>query len=1416
MLKRRLLFTILVALMSVMGVVAQSVSWQFYVIFNSKTKTIDYGVSSSATELLGNDHTPRLLQGSTVVKEWPNQSGINCQVSVSDVPEGTYTFEIPNGMVNAMIMETHTRIPSSSHSETVKICFQDARNFNEDGICNLCGNYQEPQMDANGYYLLGNFGNLQCYAAKYSNQNAQLSNDVDLTDKSWNPFAINGITFDGNGHSISGITVEKATSDNIGFFSTVNKSIVKNLTIKNSSFTGKSNVGGIAGSCTSTTFTGCLNMAAVSGQTNVGGICGTVNSASSFVSCLNTGNVTASAGTSYGITEGQSADLLYCASLSGKATKISSDNQNNVSYTITNNQLTNGEVALLLNGGVTDGTQPWYQKIGTDQMPHHHSTDNNTVYGGYSHKETTVRSLSNSPTTSLHKVPYNAKAVLGERGYHGSDMVYNKCEICNKVCIHEQYTNGVCNACGFKCPHVAPNYVDGFAHSCSICNAKVSMYEPAIKADDGFYEVSNSGQLFWIVDEIGRNRYLKVRLTEDIVVNENVLNTDGTLRINPSDVAHPWNAIDYFGGIFDGGGHSVSGLYGSSSMFNHVRDAEILNLGIVDSYFIGSSSSSSIALDFDESTCKNCYSMATVTNDGSFDDDLFGHSALFRSTQYSTISGCYYFGKLKGKGLCYLSEGTKYSNIYSNVSGIFVENLDDKETNPKNSKINCYQVTAEHFASGEVAYKLNNGKTDGTGFWYQQIGKDLSPRLISTGSNTVYKHRVCSGNDAYCNAATLDAGKHKFSEETDLCIFCQEATPAPQAADGYYELSSVGHLIWFKNQVTHNSNLNARLMKDIVVNADINNPDVNWSNSITTYSGHFDGHGYAISGLTDYNLFSYLNGATVTRLGIVDSWMEDSKAALATTLRNNATIQDCYIRNVVGDRETTTPLAMVNEINTNGGKVINCYADNGSHSVIVNQIASNTSNQIVNCYVMEGADSKIAADGKTLPINGGGTFTVAQLTSGEVAYRLNDGVTDGSQVWYQDVENDNIPVQINNGCNTVLRCANCKTLAPTYENYVEGATIYVNYEETQEYNHVYVLDTSRYYHFMCKYCGKTLPRTSRHYAGRVSSVLPKTVNGVTYTLYDNYTYAPMNGNYQTTGPLRRVYGKCCTATINGPEGHFIISSTFTFNNENKDIPVVAIGYSADESSHQITSLTLPKSVSVIENESYLYRNGAGIKDIYVKWTSEKEVAETDFADGFLESGTHYLHIPEGSEAFLRNSKWVKLYNFRLVIDDLAKYKALLHAEVDAQMAEMYEGESPRPAVVEYADNIHTHIDQLNDYTMAVSSVYPLLDNLFAIYRQDQQRIVEDAKLGIDIDFMNNLIDPYLLRMASSTEVTDIRATRDEALALITEFLDIYSKGIANSQPTGDGVRLRVKMGGLTPREIKVSDVKKIEFYRATE
>ena len=186
-------------------------------------------------------------------------------------------------------------------------------------------------IEGNGSYTVYNADGL-LNVAKLVNGgktdiNITLDKNIDLTGKGWTPIGTSFDnsykgTFDGGGHTITGLTV--TTNDQfVGLFGYLNRAgTVKNVvmegvqitsnmiyggsiggvvgygwgTIENCSVSGSVSgtvyVGGVVGAQIGGSITGCSSSATVKGTVDVGGVAGQTNSSATLTACYATGNVT--------------------------------------------------------------------------------------------------------------------------------------------------------------------------------------------------------------------------------------------------------------------------------------------------------------------------------------------------------------------------------------------------------------------------------------------------------------------------------------------------------------------------------------------------------------------------------------------------------------------------------------------------------------------------------------------------------------------------------------------------------------------------------------------------------------------------------------------------------------------------------------------------------------------------------------------------------------------------------------------------------------------------------------------------------------------------------------------------------------------------------------------------------------------
>ena len=184
-------------------------------------------------------------------------------------------------------------------------------------------------IESNGSYTVYNADGLMNVAELVNGGktdiNITLDKNIDLTGKGWTPIGTSFDnsykgTFDGGGHTITGLTV--TTNDKYaGLFGYIgNAGTVKNVvmegvlitsnngssqaggvagfsrgTIENCSVSGSVSgtvyVGGVVGAQWGGSITGCSSSATVKGMVDVGGVAGQTNSSATLTACYATGNV---------------------------------------------------------------------------------------------------------------------------------------------------------------------------------------------------------------------------------------------------------------------------------------------------------------------------------------------------------------------------------------------------------------------------------------------------------------------------------------------------------------------------------------------------------------------------------------------------------------------------------------------------------------------------------------------------------------------------------------------------------------------------------------------------------------------------------------------------------------------------------------------------------------------------------------------------------------------------------------------------------------------------------------------------------------------------------------------------------------------------------------------------------------------
>ena len=126
-----------------------------------------------------------------------------------------------------------------------------------------------------------------------NNINITLAKDITLTEV-WTPIGNSSYpyvgTFDGDNHSITGLTIQNA-GDRIGLFGQVGTNgTVKDLKLADVNVSGNDNVGAVAG-CNEGTISNCSVSGSIQGNQYVGGVVGVMSTNSEMIACCVTGDV---------------------------------------------------------------------------------------------------------------------------------------------------------------------------------------------------------------------------------------------------------------------------------------------------------------------------------------------------------------------------------------------------------------------------------------------------------------------------------------------------------------------------------------------------------------------------------------------------------------------------------------------------------------------------------------------------------------------------------------------------------------------------------------------------------------------------------------------------------------------------------------------------------------------------------------------------------------------------------------------------------------------------------------------------------------------------------------------------------------------------------------------------------------------
>lgn len=502
--------------------------------------------------------------------------------------------------------------------------------------------------------------------------------------------------FDGRGHTVSGLFINKTGSTDFvyGLFDTVNASgTIQNVNISNSYIRGAKYIGAIAG-VNYGIISNCTNAGTVRGSVEVGGICGL--NYGMITNCGNTGTVKAKE--NVGGVCGKSTDggVISNSFNTAAITSVSVADGGATRTGGVCGYLLEGTINFCFNTGAVLATG-----LGTEENTYAYaggvcgyckaadgSSNISDCYnmgavscGVAAGKENYAGGVIGGISTFDQDLTvlncYNAGAVFAGNsfvscagGVLGQNESQDSLILNNNYYLNTTATNGTGNPIDSGSAKAAEAMKD----DADFVTVLGTMYARDIFGDnggypvlrwqylpldnDGYYMISNADQLKRMSTLI--NSYYaaygdkKYKLTADIVLNPGDLSAwDGTSAQGWREWIPAGTSENQFRGIFDGKGHTVSGLFINSSgrtyngLFGYAHaDSTITNVGVINGYIKGGDSTGGVCGKTDANVTNSFNSCKIVG--GNYAGGVCGRGSVANSYNTGEVSGAMSVGGVTG------------------------------------------------------------------------------------------------------------------------------------------------------------------------------------------------------------------------------------------------------------------------------------------------------------------------------------------------------------------------------------------------------------------------------------------------------------------------------------------------------------------------------------------------------------------------------------------------------------------------------------------------------------------------------------------------------------------------------------------------------------------------------------------------
>lgn len=884
--------------------------------------------------------------GGTLTYQWQSSKDGKNFTDIKDATNAEYTPQTGEaGTVYYRVLVTNTAggSASSAAGETITVTVA------ENAVATQAADASTEEPSGSGTaadpYQIGNADQLMWFAAKVngstkkstSNLCAKLTSDIDLTGKEWTPIGCYnsysdcvyyGGTFDGGGHTVSGLTINNAKTYQ-ALFSYVKGGTIQDLTVKGSvktSTKSSSYAAGIVSYGNPVTIKNCTNEVDVTASAKgyAAGVCAYVINGSKLESCTNkgmvsgygdyvggvAGTVTGSTTTitgcfNHGVVTNTGKPSSYAYSTGGIAGGISTGvtvercgNTGNITSTLKRTGGIAGSAGGTINACFNTGTITGIYGVGG--IAGDSGTSDAKVTGCYNTGD--VKGV--SPSASFKDT--NAKGIGGIIGGVGGTSYkasvsgcYNMGTVSNASTLTDITVGGIvgCSAAKTYSGTATENLMtvtncwyldttaaqgDGYNKNASGITAKTAKQIADGDIGDGWVMGPDGHPILGWQDP---NATYKVTFNINLEDAKLVVKDSSDKTVDPES---------------DGIYKLKNGTY----TYEVTADEYKTKTGSFTVAYSGQSIS--VSLDIQ----KYDYVFTTDPEDAK----LTVKSG--NDVQKSLADGRTYQLAKKGNPYRYTVEKFGYETKSGtlNVKG----NADNDKKSVTLKKLPVYKVnfTVEKAAGGQdstpvITVTSKDDKdadleADEDGDYHLPDG-DYSYSVSCSGYKTVRGEFTVSGKDL-----TVDGIQLEIQTSWDGESYTEPA----KNGQGVYLISSPDELMWFdKNAKMTDS---AKLLADITINEDVSGSDATsqkykWTpigmDKTKAYTGNFDGNGHTISGLyinstaANTGMFGRIgSSAVVKNLTLADSVIRSTKnytGAITGYIDDAASVTNCHTKNSV-------------------------------------------------------------------------------------------------------------------------------------------------------------------------------------------------------------------------------------------------------------------------------------------------------------------------------------------------------------------------------------------------------------------------------------------------------------------------------------------------------------------------------------